>query len=302
MFPFNDFAGSADGAEFRPLSGADRRRRGGYPDRGRGVISDPLNTSTGPGAAHFERLREAGVPVVETDLNRLRASIRCGRGCGIWGRAGWAIAPMRAGCPTWVGARLGDAEELSAMLNFNANHRKELVVDRAMTGSLVTSANPHRCQQPYGVGPRFSGQRPMTAWLPRAVAAHRELIRSGVFALWPKAAKRRSAYSTAHRGSNWRCHDRAFIQAAPVPAIGLDVRRVLSGPSIRALERAQGRARGGARAVDPQPGCLLPVKVAFPTVRCTLRLMRPAFPYVGASVVANSATPSCCRAGLRRRR
>ncbi|MDY7115819.1 phospholipase D family protein [Halomonas sp. SSL-5] len=164
MFLFNDFAGAADGREFRPLSTEltdaliEQKRR--YPDLEAVMITDPLNTLYGGlELEHLEALREAGVRVVITDLNRLRASNP------LWSGV-WHLGPRWLGNGSdggWLPNALGPGRvplrSYLALLNFNANHRKTLVVDRGEGWvGLVTSANPHDASSLHGnVGLRFEG-------------------------------------------------------------------------------------------------------------------------------------------------
>ncbi|WP_355659903.1 phospholipase D-like domain-containing protein [Halomonas salifodinae] len=180
MFLFNDFAGEAAGEGFRPLSGelsqallAQKRR---YPELEAVVITDPLNTLYGGLALeHLEALREAGVRVVETDLTRLRASNP------LWS-GGWHLGPRWFGNSSeagWLPNAMGPGRvtlrSYLSLLNFNANHRKTLVVDRGDDWlGLVTSANPHDASSRHGnVALRFRG------------AAALDLLASeGVVAAW----------------------------------------------------------------------------------------------------------------------
>ncbi|MDN3522301.1 phospholipase D family protein [Halomonas ramblicola] len=180
MFLFNAFAGNADGEDFRPLSRelsealiAARRR---HPGLRAVVITDPLNTLYGGlELEHLERLREAGVRVVETDLTRLRASNP------LWSGA-WHLGPRwfdNSAGAGWLPNALGPGRvtlrSYLTLLNFNANHRKTLVVDRGDDwAGLVTSANPHDASSRHGnVALVFQGpaaldlldsERPVAAW------------------------------------------------------------------------------------------------------------------------------------------
>ncbi|TLF46171.1 phospholipase [Halomonas urmiana] len=180
MFLFNDFAGATDGQDFQPLSAeltdALVERRAQRPTLEAVVITDPLNTLYGGlEPAHLERLREAGVRVVVTDLTRLRASNP------LWSGA-WHLGPRWLGNHReggWLPNPLGPGQvplrSYLALLNFNANHRKTLVVDRGVGWSgLVTSANPHDASSRHGnVALRFEGaaaldllasERPVARW------------------------------------------------------------------------------------------------------------------------------------------
>lgn len=164
MFLFNDFAGAADGQDFRPLSAeltsALVERRAERPMLEAVVITDPLNTLYGGlELAHLERLRAAGVRVVVTELTRLRASNP------LWSGA-WHLGPRWLGNHHdggWLPNPLGPGQvplrSYLTLLNFNANHRKTLVVDRGEGwAGLVTSANPHDASSRHGnVALRFEG-------------------------------------------------------------------------------------------------------------------------------------------------
>ncbi len=165
MFLFNDFGGSGDGHQHRPLSSelADAviARKQQVPELQAIVITDPVNTVYGGvRSAHLERLAAAGVTVVTTRLARLRAPNPtweglwqlCCRWLGNNADSGWLANPLGPGKVTlrsWL-----------ALLNLKANHRKTLIVDHgdSWTG-LVTSANPHDASSAHGnVALRFSGE------------------------------------------------------------------------------------------------------------------------------------------------
>lgn len=180
MFLFNDFAGSADGQAYRSLSAevtsALITQKRQYPDLQAVLITDPLNTLYGGVApAHFQALRDAGIGVVITDLNRLRASNPLWSGL-------WHLGPRWLGNDSdggWLPNALGPGRvplrSYLALLNFNANHRKTLVVDHGDGwAGLVTSANPHDASSLHGnVALRFEGaaardllasERPVAGW------------------------------------------------------------------------------------------------------------------------------------------
>ena len=164
MFLYNDFAGAAEDDAFRPLSAElttaliEQVRR--HPDLKAIVITDPLNTLYGGlELEHFEALRTAGVDVVITDLTKLRASNP------LWSGV-WHLGPRWFGnhqASGWLPNVLGPGKvtlrSYLALLNFNANHRKTLVVDRGEGwAGLVTSANPHDASSLHGnVALRFAG-------------------------------------------------------------------------------------------------------------------------------------------------
>lgn len=180
IFLFNDFAGGAEGDHFRPLSSelteALVRQKRRHPELDAVVITDPLNTLYGGlEASHLDRLRQAGVSVVISDVNRLRASNPLWSGI-------WHLGPRWLGNTSeggWLPNLLGPGRvplrSYLSLLNFNANHRKTLVVDSGESwAGLVTSANPHDASSFHGnVALRFAGQaaldllaseRPVAAW------------------------------------------------------------------------------------------------------------------------------------------
>ncbi|MDR9439055.1 MAG: phospholipase D-like domain-containing protein [Halomonas sp.] len=180
MFLFNDFTGSADGRGFRPLSAeltdALVMQKRQYPELEAVVITDPLNTLYGGlELDHFQALRDAGIRMVITDLNRLRASNP------LWS-GGWHLGPRWLGNGSdggWLPNALGPGRvplrSYLSLLNFNANHRKTLVVDHGDGwAGLVTSANPHDASSLHGnVALRFEGaaaldlldsERPVARW------------------------------------------------------------------------------------------------------------------------------------------
>lgn len=177
-FLFNDFAGDADG--LRPLTAelteALVERKRDHPELEAVVITDPLNTLYGGiEPEHLETLRQAGIEVVLTDLDRLRASNPLWSGLWHLGPR-WLGNSARAGwLPNALGPGRVTLRSYLALLNFNANHRKTLVVDSGEGwAGLVTSANPHDASSLHGnVALRFEGdaaldllasERTVAAW------------------------------------------------------------------------------------------------------------------------------------------
>lgn len=168
MFLFNDFAGDPEGMgtdpNLRPLSGqlADViiQRKTQRPNLRIVLITDPINDLYGGlEAVRLNALREAGVEVVMTDLNRLRDSNPLWSGlwrmCCLWlgnsSEGGWLANP--------VGSEPVTLRTWLKLANFKANHRKVLVVDSndALVG-LVTSGNPHDASSAHGnVALEFTG-------------------------------------------------------------------------------------------------------------------------------------------------
>lgn len=163
MFLFNAFAGEPD-AGYRPLSDeltqALIARRRALPELRVVLITDPLNRLYGGlSQPHLQRLAEAGVVVIETDLRPLRASNPAWT--GLWSLCcGWAGNTERFG---WLPNPLGEGRvtlrSYLALLNFRANHRKVVVVDQGDDWvGLVGSGNPHDASSRHGnVALRFSG-------------------------------------------------------------------------------------------------------------------------------------------------
>ncbi|SFU31847.1 phospholipase D family protein [Halomonas korlensis] len=164
MFLYNDFAGAAEDEGFRPLSAElttaliEQVHR--YPELQAVVITDPLNTLYGGlTLQHFEALRAAGVAVVVTDLTQLRASNPLWSGIWHLGPRWLGNSESNGWLPNVLGPGKVTLRSYLALLNFNANHRKTLVVDRGEGwAGLVTSANPHDASSLHGnVALRFEG-------------------------------------------------------------------------------------------------------------------------------------------------
>ena len=160
MFLYNDFAGDTEALKndpnLRPLSKqlttALIQRKTEAPNLRIVLITDPINQLYGGlESSRFKTLREAGIEVVMTDLNRLRDSNAVWSGfwrlCCQWlgnsSNGGWLPNPVgsnKVTLRTWL-----------KLANFKANHRKTLVVDtdQGLVG-LVTSGNPHDASSAHG--------------------------------------------------------------------------------------------------------------------------------------------------------
>ncbi|MFN2361408.1 MAG: phospholipase D-like domain-containing protein [Marinobacter sp.] len=162
MFLFND--SRADGSRQLPLAreltDALIARKQAHPEMDIIVISDPINTVYGGTTSpYFQQLRQAGIPVVQTRLERLRDSNPAWSGfwriCCQWmgnsATAGWL--------PNALGEQPVTLRSYLALPNFKANHRKTLVVDSPDGfAGLVTSANPHDGSSRHSnIGLRFGG-------------------------------------------------------------------------------------------------------------------------------------------------
>jgi phosphatidylserine/phosphatidylglycerophosphate/cardiolipin synthase-like enzyme len=154
LFLFNDYMGKATNAHrklCKEVTDALIEKKASQPKIHMVVITDPLNEIYGGAeAGHLKRLRDAGIPVVLTDLRQLRDSNPAysslwrifvqwfGNSAGCWMPHPFAAEAGKVSLRSWL-----------TLLNFKANHRKLVVADtvggaagRQMT-SLVMSANPH---------------------------------------------------------------------------------------------------------------------------------------------------------------
>lgn len=162
MFLFNDFKADERGA-YRPLATelteALITQKENHPDLEVWVISDPLNNVYGGQAsAHFEQLRAAGIPVVITDLTRLRDSNPIYS--AFWRPFIQPFGNSEGGIlPNPFGEGRVSLRSYLSLLNFKANHRKVVITDKGdQLTALVTSANPHDPSSAHGnVAVRFSG-------------------------------------------------------------------------------------------------------------------------------------------------
>jgi phosphatidylserine/phosphatidylglycerophosphate/cardiolipin synthase-like enzyme len=162
LFLFNDYLGKA-GTEYRPLSGevaaALIARQRARPNLQVVVITDPVNdVYGGSAAAPLQALRDAGIPVVLTNLRQLRDSNPLWSGfwrlaIEPWGvsRGGWLPHPFSA-----AAGKVGLRSWLT-LLNFKANHRKVIIADAPRhdgqgreLAALVMSANPHDGSSAHG--------------------------------------------------------------------------------------------------------------------------------------------------------
>jgi len=164
LFLYNDFQGK-NPERTRLLSGelTERliRQKTENPAMRVVLITDPINTVYGSiPSAQFERLRQAGIEVVLTDLGKLRDpnplySL-------IWrflirrfgnSRRGWIPSPIGGGPRVTLRSYL-------AAFNFKANHRKTIIADCGDDWqALVTSANPHDASSAHtNIGVRSGGK------------------------------------------------------------------------------------------------------------------------------------------------
>jgi hypothetical protein len=147
MFLYNDFQGAipettrALSSELTQRLVAKKTERPGMPVI---VITDPVNNVYGGlRSRQLDALRDAGVEVVVTNLDRLPDSNPC---YSLF----WRILAKPFGnspgglLPNPFGEGRVSIRSWARLLNFKANHRKTLVADEAgYLSALVTSANPH---------------------------------------------------------------------------------------------------------------------------------------------------------------
>jgi phosphatidylserine/phosphatidylglycerophosphate/cardiolipin synthase-like enzyme len=147
MFLFNDFQGASPEtthALCRELTDRLVARRAAVPEIEIHFITDPINTVYGGlTSPHLEELRQAGVNVTMTRLNRLRDSNPLYS--SFWRLLFLPFGNSEGG---WLPNPFGDGKvslrSYLALANFKANHRKVVIADTpdGLRG-LVTSANPH---------------------------------------------------------------------------------------------------------------------------------------------------------------
>lgn len=160
-FLFNDFLGNERNVHRRlsgELSDALLQKKRSRPAIQMLVISDPVNeVYGGPVPEHIKAMRAAGIPVVLTDLSKLRDSNPAysafwrifiqwlGNSPGGWLPHPFSRQAEHVSLRSWLG-----------LLNFKANHRKLIVADApGGTGgrqlvSIVMSANPHDASSAHG--------------------------------------------------------------------------------------------------------------------------------------------------------
>jgi hypothetical protein len=181
------FDGEHDGErEYRPLSGELTEhlvaRKASVPDLKAIFITDEINNFYGAyTSSEIGRLRAAGIPVVITDLSRLRDSNPVYSAgwrmlVGWWGTAGPGWLPH----PFSSTGRKVTARSYLKVLNFKANHRKLIVTDREC---LVASANPHDASG-FHSNIAFAGSGPICA---DVLAAEQAVVSfsGGAVADWP---------------------------------------------------------------------------------------------------------------------
>jgi len=157
MFLWNDFQGDepeTTRALSSELTDALLARKLARPEMTIVAISDPVNTVYGGiESQHFSALREAGIPVVITHLDRLRDS---NPGYShFWRIFAKPLGQPRGGpFPSPFGNGRVSALHYLSLLNFKANHRKVVIADGGVSGpeavAMVLSANPHDGSSAHG--------------------------------------------------------------------------------------------------------------------------------------------------------
>ena len=291
LFLFNDLGAAASSGDveaqgngFRPLSREltevliDQKRA--FPELEVLLVTDPINTVYGGiSAPHLTRLRAHGIPVVMTDLARLRDSNALYS--SFWRTFIRPLGRGRSGpFPNPFG---GDSISLRtglSVLNFKANHRKTLVAD-SQTGfrGLVTSANPHDASSAHGnVAITFDG--PAVADLletERAVVA----LSGGAIPLpieeaWPASGPVRIRVLT--EGKIGRALDRALDTSRGGDEIAIAVFYLSDRGVVRRLVEAHARGASVRVLLDPNKDAFGLRKNGIPNRPVAAELRRAGIP------------------------
>ncbi|QEM81604.1 phospholipase D-like domain-containing protein [Halomonas binhaiensis] len=165
MFLFNALEGQDAPVGLRPiaeeLSDALIEAKQRHPDMQVVMITDPLNTVYGGvRLKHLEHMKAAGIDIVITDLDRLRASNPLYSGLYHLGLDRLGNDPDGGWLPNAFGGDPVTLRSYLALPNFRANHRKTLVADDGQQwAALVGSANPHDGSSRHGnVALRVEGE------------------------------------------------------------------------------------------------------------------------------------------------
>lgn len=163
LFLYNDFQGTHRETT-RLLSGelTERlcRRKAAHPALRIVLITDPINTVYGSlPSAQFERLREAGVEVVLTDLTKLRDPNPLYSFFWRYLVRPFGNSPGGRVPSPFDGDHRVTLRSYLAAFNFKANHRKTVIADCGDDWqALVTSANPHDASSAHtNIAVRFGG-------------------------------------------------------------------------------------------------------------------------------------------------
>lgn len=166
MFLYSDFQGPVPETTrliAAELTDALVAKKLDYPDIEIVVITDPVNELYGGlPSPYFKKLEQAGIPVVVTDLRKLRDSN------AVYSFF-WRILAKPFGnspastLPNPIGPGRVSIRSYLELINFKANHRKVLIADSGDTYvGFVSSANPHDGSSAHrNVAIRFSGRAVM---------------------------------------------------------------------------------------------------------------------------------------------
>ena len=167
MFLFNSDYDRSSGRTYPALSQrlteALLAKRAAAPDMPIVLITDPINTFYGSySLPHLERLRAAGVQVVETRLEALRDSNSAYS--GFYRAVLTHLSELPAVLPNALapGGPRVSANAYARLFNFKANHRK---VALSEAEAVVASANPHDASAPnsnLGLRVRAAGDSGLT--------------------------------------------------------------------------------------------------------------------------------------------
>jgi len=285
FFLINAFAGEAGGGH-RPLSrelvDALVARRTHDPGLQGLLISDPFNTLYG-GVEQplFASLRSVGIPVVLTDLRRLRDSnptwSAMWRICCQWfgnsDDGGWLPNPV-ADEPVSLRTYL-------ALLNFKANHRKTLVADSpGGWAGLVTSGNPHDASsRHHNVAIHFGGRAALDLLQTELAVA---TFSDGPGLRLPRAADADDAGGAELRIlTESRIRDAALAMidgAGPGDRVDVLMFYLSHRAIVRALVRAQERGAGLRVLLDPNRDAFGREKDGVPNRQVALELHRAGIP------------------------
>ncbi len=261
QFLFNAFAGE-EGAIKRPLSheltDTIVARMEENPDLSTWFITDPINTLYGGVVSpQLERLHASGVTVIQTRLTALRDSNPTH---AVWWRLLWRHYPVDWGphLPNPLGPGRVPLRSYLDLLNFKANHRKTMVLDRGgELWGMISSANPHDASSAHdnvavifngkGVGDlleteravaTFSGES-IPAWSEEHVADHAS----------------REAGDMRGRILTERAVERAALEllddSEPGDQVMLAMFYLSSRPIVRGLQRAHERGVKVRVLLDP---------------------------------------------------
>lgn len=164
FFLYNDFQGK--NPETTRLLSAELTERlleqkANYPDMRIVLVTDPINTIYGSlRSAQFERLRQARIEVLLTDLRKLRDPNPLYS--FVWRLL---FRPLGKSTRGWVPSPIGGSRKVTLRsyleaFNFKANHRKTIIADCGGDWqALVTSANPHDASSAHtNIALRFGGR------------------------------------------------------------------------------------------------------------------------------------------------